>query len=208
MTVGCSRALKQQAERRGAGAKITLSDQRADSLSDTPSSSVDIVVSLQTAQRMAENGQDWKKGILEAGRVLKPRGRLLFVESSEVGGEGYLDFVMSLSEFSAENKSTGNESEGGSRGTETTETDNEEQTKSPIFQEVGYDQVDMVLQPHIAGVAIKAMDADLSPTEIAEKKSQEESDRMAEISLNAFERGSKRRRRKKKKSKAGMDGDE
>ena len=49
-------------------------------------------------------------------------------------------------------------------------------------------------------VAIKAMDAGMIQAERARVRAQEESDRMAEISLNAFERGSKRRKRKKKKS--------
>ena len=65
---------------------------------------------------------------------------------------------------------------------------------------LSYDNVDMVLQPHVAGVAIKAMDAGMTQAERARVRAQEESDRMAEISLNAFERGSKRRKRKKKKS--------
>lgn len=213
LSVSCSRQLKQQAERRGAGALITYSDQPADDLSETPSSSIDIVVSLQCAQRMAENGLDWKKGIREAGRVLKPGGRFLFVESSEVAnGDSYLDFLMSLSEFSMENKSSEDDDGEDGEVVETMNTDVEEDSddvdpstaKSAIFQEVGFDQVDMVLQPHIAGVAIKAMDADMTAAQKAEKKSQEESDRLAEISLNAFERGSKRRKRKKKKKKAGM----
>jgi len=207
LTVSCSRQLKQQAERRGAGALMTYSDQRADDLSETPSSSIDIVVSLQSAQRMKENGLDWKKSVLEAGRVLKPGGRFLFCEAADVGGESYLDFVNSLSDFSIENKG-GDEDEEGSEVTETVDIVEEEDSddvdsppaKSPIFQEVGYDQVDMVLQPHIAGVAIKAMDADMTPAQKAQKKAQEESERLGEMTLNAFEGRSKRRRKKKKKT--------
>jgi len=207
LTVSCSRQLKQQAERRGAGALMTYSDQRADDLSETPSSSIDIVVSLQSAQRMKENGLDWKKSVLEAGRVLKPGGRFLFCEAADVGGESYLDFVNSLSDFSTENKG-GDEDEEGSEVTETVDVVEEEDSddvdsppaKSPIFQEVGYDQVDMVLQPHIAGVAIKAMDADMTPAQKAQKKAQEESERLGEMTLNAFEGRSKRRRKKKKKT--------
>lgn len=207
LTVSCSRQLKQQAERRGAGALMTYSDQRADDLSETPSSSIDIVVSLQSAQRMKENGLDWKKSVLEAGRVLKPGGRFLFCEAADVGGESYLDFVNSLSDFSMENKG-GDEDEEGSEVTEMVDIVEEEDSddvdsppaKSPIFQEVGYDQVDMVLQPHIAGVAIKAMDADMTPAQKAQKKAQEESERLGEMTLNAFEGRSKRRRKKKKKT--------
>jgi len=211
LTVSCSRQLKQQAERRGAGALMTYSNQRADDLSETPSSSIDIVVSLQSAQRMKDNGLDWKKSIREAGRVLKPGGRFLFCEAVDVGGDSYLDFVNSLSDFSMENK-TGDDDEEGSEVTETVDTVEEEDSddvdvdvdsppaKSPIFQEVGYDQVDMVLQPHIAGIAIKAMDADMTPAEKAQKKAEEESERLGEMTLNAFEGRSKRRRKKKKKT--------
>jgi len=123
------------------------------------------------------------------------------------GGESYLDFVNSLSDFSIENKG-GDEDEEGSEVTETVDIVEEEDSddvdsppaKSPIFQEVGYDQVDMVLQPHIAGVAIKAMDADMTPAQKAQKKAQEESERLGEMTLNAFEGRSKRRRKKKKKT--------
>jgi len=212
LDVSTERQLNQQASRRNSGVDIKFSNQRADDLTDIPSSTIDVVVSMQSAAKMAENGLDWKKSVREAGRVLKPGGRFLFVESVEVGNESYLDYVVGLSEFSSENKSGGaegvisamdNAEEEGEDGEE-----EEEDAKSPIFEEVGYDQVDMVLMPHIAGVAIKAEDADLSKAQKIEKKQQEESDRLAEISLNAFERGSKKRRRKKKKSKGmGMDDD-
>lgn len=220
LSISCSRQLRQQAERRGSGSLITFSDQRADDLADTPTASVDIVVSLQAAQRMAENGLDWKRGVREAGRVLKPGGRFLFVESSEVGSDSYLEYIVSLSDFSSKNRGeSDDEDEDGEKNemmeimnnADTNNSDEDDEsievepsTRAPLFQEVGYDQVDMVLQPHIAGIAIKALDADLSKAEKAEKKVQEESDRLAELSLNAFERGSRRRKKKKKKNKAGM----
>mmetsp|Transcript_4850 Transcript_4850/g.9420 ORF Transcript_4850/g.9420 Transcript_4850/m.9420 type:complete len:193 (+) Transcript_4850:1608-2186(+) len=191
---------------------MTYSNQRADDLSETPSSSIDIVVSLQSAQRMKDNGLDWKKSVREAGRVLKPGGRFLFCEAVDVGGESYLDFVNSLSDFSMEIKG-GDEDEEGSEVTVTVDTVEDEDSddvdsppaKSPLFQEVGYDQVDMVLQPHIAGVAIKAMDADMTPAQKAQKIAQEESERLGEITLNAFE-GRSKRRRKKKKNTTETDG--
>ncbi|KAL9178387.1 hypothetical protein ACHAXT_000034 [Thalassiosira profunda] len=203
LTVSCERQLKQMAERRKSAA-ITYSNQMADNLADTPSSSIDIVISLLAAQRMDENGMDWKQSIREAGRVLKPGGRFLFVESAEVGNENesYLDEVIGMSDIYIETNKEGSQqstsagSEGGEEGEEET---------SPLFEEVGYDQVDMVLQPHIAGVAIKALDADMTPAEKEKMMAQEESDRMAELSLNAFERGSKRKRRKKKKVVAEED---
>jgi len=204
LSVSTERSLRQMADRRKS-ATIKYSNQSADDLVDTPSNSVDVVISLQAAETMHRNGLDWKKSILEAGRVLKPGGRFLFVESEVVGsgdaggGEGYLDYVMSLSMDGMEE-----EENAATAATATTATDAESDEDTmippkptPIFQEVGFDNVDMVLQPHIAGVAIKAMDADLSPSERMAKKSQEEADRLAEMSIEAFERGNKRRKRKK-----------
>lgn len=213
LTVSCERQLKQMAERRKSAA-VTYSNQLADNLVDIPSASVDVVVSFQAAQRMQENGLDWKRSIREAGRVLKPGGRFLFVESDMIGGDGgesYLEEVLGLSDFSIQ---TNDKEDKGideqSSDADTEEEDGEEgdSEKSPLFEEVGYDQVDMVLVPHFAGVAIKAMDADMTPEEKAQIRSQEESDQMAEMSLNAFERGNKKRRRKKKKDKGmGMGGE-
>ena len=174
-----------------------------------------MVVSFQAAQRMESNGLDWKRSIQEAGRVLKPGGRFLFVESETIGNknENYLDFVVALSQRGGVEIKPGlveNEDGSNMMNTDGSEEANEEDdadadVESAVFEEVGYDNVDMVLQPHVAGVAIKAMDAGMTQAERARVRAQEESDRMAEISLNAFERGSKRRKRKKKKS---TDGDE
>mmetsp|Transcript_2601 Transcript_2601/g.4428 ORF Transcript_2601/g.4428 Transcript_2601/m.4428 type:complete len:332 (-) Transcript_2601:802-1797(-) len=214
LTVSCERQLTQQAERRNTAA-IQFSNQPADNLKDTPDASVDVVVSFQAAQRMYENGLDFKKSIREAGRVLKPGGRFLFVESAEVGGESYLECVKGMSglvsggmgdEYNEEIVVT----EQQHSATETALDDaddteeNEEEAKPPLFEEVGYDNVDMVLQPHIAGIAIKAMDADMTMEERKQMKSQEEEDRLAEMSFAAFERGNKRRKRKKKKAGMGM----
>lgn len=211
LTVSCERQLKQQAERRNTAA-IQFSNQPADDLRDTPDASVDVVVSFQAAQRMHENGLDFKQSIKEAGRVLKPGGRFLFVESAEVGGESYLDYVMGMSALVSGGIGDGYEEVAvvPPKRREDTTTDDEEEAgeeeaKPPLFEEVGYDNVDMVLQPHIAGIAIKAMDADLTSAERKQLKSQEEEDRMAEMSFAAFERGNKRRKRKKKKNdNAGM----
>ena len=164
---------------------------------------------------MHDNGYDWKQSIQEAGRVLKPGGRFLFVESAVVNGENYLDYLVGLSE------NGGVEIKGGLDGLEANEngdsggefdkaadsSDDTAKNLSPLFDEVGYDQVDMVLQPHIAGVAIKASDADLTVAEKAKKRAQEENDRLADLSLNVFERGLKKRRRKKKVG-AEEDGEE
>ena len=208
-----------KAERRQSGISITYSNQPCDDLKDTPSSSVDVVVSLQAAQRMDANGLDWKRSIQEAGRVLKPGGRFLFVEAKEIGSanESYLDYVVGLSQRGGVEIKPGlvDEDGGGDEGEMMMQTSDEDEDEDDdavsrkVFDEVGYDNVDLVLQPHIAGVALKAMDAGLTKSEKALNKKQEESDRLAEISLNAFERGlKKRKRKKKKKSKAGVDGEE
>ena len=200
--MSCRRQLKQQAERR-ASASVTYSDQPADDLKDTPNSSVDVVISFQAAQRMSENGLDWKRAIQEAGRVLRPGGRFLFVESADVGGESYLEEIMKLSDGSMfvddeeEGEDMTEESTDDEVGDET--TDESDSAPSIVFSEVGFDNVDMVLQPHVAGVAIKALDADLTSQQRAERTAQEEKDRLADLSLSAFERGSKKRRRKKTK---------
>lgn len=206
LTVSCERQLKQMAERRASGISIQYSNQPADDLFDVPSSSVDIVVSFHVAQRMAENGLNWKRSVEEAGRVLKPGGRFLFVESNMVGSESYLDHVVGLSEKGGVEIKPGLvNDDGGGEMMEVTpaEGDKEEEENLYLFEEVGYDQVDMVLQPHIAGVAIKAADADLTSAEKALLKQDEEKDRLAELSLNVFERGIKRRKRKKKKKTLG-----
>ena len=175
-------------------------------------------MSFQAAQRMYENGLDFKQSIKEAGRVLKPGGRFLFVESAEVGGESYLDYVMGISALVSGGIGDGYEEivanniseDASSIAAEVTDEDSEDsevEATPPLFEEVGYDNVDMVLQPHIAGIAIKAMDADLTSEERKQMKSQEEEDRLAEMSFAAFERGNKRRKRKKKKKdvdNAGM----
>jgi len=199
LTVSCRRQLKQMAERRQS-AFVTYSDQPADSLFETPSSSIDVVISLQCAQRMAENGLDWKKSIAEAGRVLKPGGRFLFVESADVGGESYLEEVMRWSTEGVGGRFEEEEGEDSPMDDEEGPDESDAPLQNVIFSEVGFDNVDMVLQPHIAGVAIKALDADLTSQQRAEKKSQEEEERLAELSLNAFERGRKKRRKKKSKN--------
>ena len=199
LTVSCERQLRQMAERRKSGVTVAYSSQSADDLVETASSSVDVVVSLLAARRMNDNGLDWRRAIREAGRVLKPGGRFLFVEGADVDGESYLDYVVGLSERG------GVEIKGGleklnAAGDDDDDDDVDGEERSPLFEEVGYDQVDMVLQPHVAGVAIKAEDADLTPAEKERRKAEEESDRLANLSLSAFERGSKKRKRKKQKA--------
>merc|ERR1712071_673167 len=169
----------------GTDVEIIYTDQCADDLMETDDESVDVVISLQAAARMQECGMSWKKSVQEAARVLKPGGRLLFVEQSDLNDGNYLKYVQNLGTIV-----------GGAAG-ETV----------PVFSEVGMDEVDLVLVPHIAGVAIKSEEAGLSAQERKLKKKMEEDDRYAEPSLSAFERGSKKRR-KRKKQKDGEDENE
>jgi len=148
------------------GFDLEFSERRADKLSNVEDDSVDVVVSLQSVEKMTENGLDWKQSVQEAIRVLKPgTGRFLFVERTDTG---YLQY---LEEFEGEGK---------------------------IFEEIGYDDVDLVLVPHVAGVAAMSEDAGLTEEEKVQKKKRIEKDMYAERSIKAFERGSKKRRRKKK----------
>lgn len=177
--VATRRQLKQQKQRRGTDVEIVYSDQLADDLADTDDESVDVVISLQAAAKMVENGMDWKKSVQEASRVLKPGGRFLFVEQTELNGVNYLNYVQNLATLV--------------KGGE------DEDEVVPVFSEVGTDDVDLVLVPHVAGVAVKSEDAGMSKEELAEKMKREEEERYAELSLSAFERGAKKRRKKKKK---------
>jgi len=187
LPVSVQRQLKQQEKSRGA-AIVSIVDQRADDLKETDDESVDVVLSLQAAAKMREKGLDWKKGVQEAARVLKPGGRFLCVEQTTLDGQSYLEYVGNLGTVVLiEN----NENEG--------EGDDNISEAYPIFECMGYDDVDLVLVPHIAAVFVKAEDAGLTEAERARKESQVEEDRMAEISISAFERGMKKRRKKKKK---------
>lgn len=182
LTISCRRQLKQQRDRRGTGSIIRYVDQRCDDLKDTKDASVDVVISLQAAQRMKDNGQDWKKSICEASRVLKPGGRFLFVEQTEIDGEKFLDAIAAVADG---------------------ETDEEGNVVTyPVFELVGYDDVDLVIVPHIAGVVQKTNYAGLTEEEIKNKSTVDEKARIAELSISAFERGLKKRR--KKKSKKGF----
>mmetsp|Transcript_11470 Transcript_11470/g.26597 ORF Transcript_11470/g.26597 Transcript_11470/m.26597 type:complete len:318 (+) Transcript_11470:162-1115(+) len=186
LPVAVRRQLKQQEKNRGA-AVVSLVDQRADDLKETDDESVDVVLSLQAAAKMKEKGLDWKKGVQEAARVLKPGGRFLCVEQSTLDGESYLEYVGNLGTVVVTKEDEG-------------EVDDTLSEAYPTFECMGYDDVDLVLVPHVASVFVKAEDAGLTDAERARKESQVEDDRMAEISISAFERGMKKRRRKKKKS--------
>jgi SAM-dependent methyltransferase len=182
LTVSTRRQLKQQQQRRGA-ASVKYVDQRADDLTETEDESVDVVISLQAAAKMIEQGLDWKRSIREANRVLKPGGRLLFVEQTDLNGENYVDYIAGLASLVE-----------GEDGDE----------KYPLFDDGGVDPVDLVLVPHVAGMAIKSLNAGLTPAERAAKEAREKADQLAELTIQAYEGGITKRRRKKKK-KVGAD---
>jgi uncharacterized membrane protein len=54
-------------------------------------------------------------------------------------------------------------------------------------------------------VAVKSMDAGMSPAERLAKAKAKEKERLAEISIEAYERGIKKRRRKRKKKESTAD---
>jgi len=186
LTLAARRQLKQQQQIKLA-ATVTYVDQAADDLTETATESVDVVISLMCAAVLKENGRDWKRSVREAARVLKPGGRLLFCEPSALDGDSYLEYVQTLLATSDELAvaEPDNESE-------------EEESRLPVFAEVGFDNVDLVLVPHIAGVAVKSEDAGLTPSARAQKYNTQEKERKADLSLEAYERGNKKRRRKKK----------
>jgi SAM-dependent methyltransferase len=144
---------------------------------------------------MKETGLDWKKSIQEAARVLKPGGRFLFVEQSELDGVNYLEYVGNLGTGYEENPQSAEE--------ESEDSDEDEDDEAfPIFECIGYDDVDLVLVPHVAAVFVKSEDAGLTAAERAARESKQEEERLAEVSITAFERGLKKRKRKKKKKAA------
>jgi SAM-dependent methyltransferase len=180
---------------------------------------------------MMEHGLDWKQSVREAARVLKPGGRLLFVEPTLLKGESYLEYVQTLTEDDMKQRnnvvqhSTDDDDDAAtatmeepasSETTLTTTTINEADTttsdtttpqvSSLVFDDVGFDDIDLVLIPHIAGVAIKSMGPPPSAQEVAAQEAQAErerlaaeQDRLAELSLQAYERGLKKRKKRKGK---------
>ncbi len=184
ITIGCQRQLKQQRERRGTDTVVRFVNQRCDDLKETEDASVDVVVSLQAAAKMSENGQNWKQSIIEAARVLKPDGRFIFVEQTEIEGEKFIEVVASVAD-----------------GIMNISEDGEEEMETyPTFELIGYDDVDLVIVPHIAGVVKKTKYAGLTAEEIETKNAMEEKSRIADLSISAFERGLKKRKKKKKKN--------
>lgn len=179
---------------------MSFVDQRADDLKETADESVDVVISLQAAARMAETGLDWKRSVQEAARVLKPGGRFLFVEQSTLDGESYIEYVGNLGAEAGDGNSQDQETEAEvAPAAESAEGESDDEDETfPIFECVGYDDVDLVLVPHVAAVFVKSDDAGMTAAERAARETKAEKDRMAEISISAYERGIKKRRRKKK----------
>ena len=181
LPISVRRQLKQQKERRSSidMMTITYADQRADDLKETPSNSIDVVISLQSAAPMTEQGLDWKQSIREAGRVLKAGGRFLFVEQTKINGEDYLEFVGNL----RPPRDNG---------------DVDDFNYAPMFESIGFDNVDLVLEPHVAGVFVKSSVAGMSTDEVTKREANVEKERLDDLSIVAYERGIKKRKRKKK----------
>mmetsp|Transcript_14855 Transcript_14855/g.19435 ORF Transcript_14855/g.19435 Transcript_14855/m.19435 type:complete len:331 (-) Transcript_14855:167-1159(-) len=195
LTVRVQRQL-QESETRRKAAKVIYLDQRADDLSLTKDDSVDVVMSLQAIETMKENGLDWRKSVREAARVLKPGGRFIWVEPTEIDGKDFVDYISSLVDMTGQG-------EGGIEASEDDEDDDDESGPQPfpVFDDGGFDAVDFVLQPHTAGVAFKSLGAGLTPEQRAKQDKMEEQEKMADRSIQAYERGIKKKRKKKKKKK-------
>mmetsp|Transcript_29371 Transcript_29371/g.34947 ORF Transcript_29371/g.34947 Transcript_29371/m.34947 type:complete len:339 (+) Transcript_29371:129-1145(+) len=202
VSMSCRRQLKQQKERRGTGLSLTYFDQAADDLKEVENDSVDAVISLQAADRMKDNGMDWKKSLKEVARVLKPGGRFLFVEKTDIDGSNYVEEVLGVTSVQRTEKKKKSKK----KSVEGDEIQEEE--VKPTFELVGFDKVDYVLVPHVAGVVEKAMYSGMTASDIEAQKAVDSKARMAELSISAFERGLKRRRKKKKKKRSEDDDEE
>jgi SAM-dependent methyltransferase len=188
LNISVQRQLKQAAERRGTGVNVQYMDQRADDLKLVANDSVDVVLSLQAAAKMKENGLDWKKSIREAARVLKPGGRLLFVEQTEIDGESYIEYAQGLMSITSGDD----------------DLPVKEDERFPIFEEGDADPVPMCPIPHIAGVAVKSENAGLTMEQRKARDAQLEKERLAELSIRFYEQGGiKKRKKKKKQATAG-----
>lgn len=195
VSISCRRQLKQQKERRGTGLTLTYVDQPADDLNEVENDSVDAVISLQAADRMRENGMNWKKSLKEIARVLKPGGRFLFVEKTDIEGDNYVDEVMGVTSVPKKK----NKQKSVNKSTAVDGGEDVQEEVNPTFELVGYDSVDYVLVPHVAGVVEKAMYSGMTASDIEAQRTLDSKARMAELSINAFERGLKKRKKKKKK---------
>lgn len=183
MPLSIGRQLKEQNEVRNAGTLVRVMDQRADDLTMVDDDSIDVVISMQSMDKMRDNGLEWKKSIMEAGRVLKPGGRYLFCEQTTIGGENFLDYLTTLACTR--------------KGAD--ESDSED--RYLVFDEGASDKVDFVLVPHVAGIAVKAKDAGMTKQD----KANAELEKQAARNLEFFEYGKKRKKIKKKKQKAAED---
>lgn len=202
VSMTCRRQLKQQKERRGSGLTLTYIDQPADDLKEVENDSVDAVISLQAADRMRVNGMDWKKSVKEVARVLKPGGRFIFVEKTDIEGDNYVDEVMGVTYV----QNTDSVKKSTRKAALTEEEIAQEEDVNPTFEMVGYDMVDYVLVPHVAGVVEKAMYSGMTASDIEAQKAVDSKARMAELSITAFERGLKKRKKKKKKTSEDTEG--
>lgn len=65
-----------------------------------------------------------------------------------------------------------------------------------VFEDVGFDPVDLTLVPHMAGVATKAEDAGITKKEKERRDREKLEDKSKERAFAAFERGRKKKRKK------------
>lgn len=188
VSIGIQRALQQALQSRNIldeTMQLQFYDvQRADNLTMILDSTIDVVISMQSAEKMQTNGLDWRRSVQEAVRVLKPGGRFLFVEQTDIGSENYLDYVGSY----ASNSTSIVQGEPG-----------KVEERYPMLECVGWDNVDFVLTPHVAGVFTKRLDAGMTKQERIAAEKLREKDILAERSLSVFE-GRRKKKIKKEES--------
>lgn len=72
---------------------------------------------------------------------------------------------------------------------------------------MGYDDVDLVIVPHVAGVVFKSENGGLTMAQIKKRSKNNKKEKRSEVSISVLERGVRRRRKKKKSKKDTDDND-
>lgn len=179
--------------------------------------SVDVVMMLQISEDAAKSdlASSWLVALLsETGRVLRPGGRILFVEKKDVKVDREIDFVSAMQGLRMDGSYklfAAGEEEGDENDSEKSMEEVDLQ-KYSLF-DVAYDSIDLCPSPHYAGVAIKrSAKEEEEVEEVREKREMTMGERMkyekrvkgAELAIEAFERG----RKKKKRGKKGQQQEE
>ena len=123
------------------------------------SESVDCILMLQISEDAAKSSlsSSWLVSLLEeSGRVLRPGGRILFVEKKKVKCDREVDFVAAMQGLRMDSsyKLFAAGEEEGDEDDDQKSMDEVDLSKYSLF-DVAYDAIDLCPAPHYAGVAIK-----------------------------------------------------